>query len=117
MRGRCSLRPQYNKTEDSQQPKRVFGLQNITAEYDPDALYDAAITKKVYKGLLWKFIVLAFICYIDRVSLAYAAPQLNADLNFSGTQYGIGAGLFFVGYIVFQVCNKRSRIWLVALAA
>ena len=32
-----------------------------------------------------------------RANLAFAAPQLNADLRLSKTQYGLGSGLFFIG--------------------
>lgn len=34
---------------------------------------------------------------------AYASVQLNVDLNFSDSVYGLGSGIFFLGYMVFQV--------------
>jgi len=37
---------------------------------------------------------------------AYAAPQLNADRNFDDSTYGFGSGVFFVGYMVFQIPSQ-----------
>ena len=89
-----------------QQLGRIFSLQSSASEAETDfTVQDAVIATKVNKGLLWKFVVLGILCYIDRSSLAFASPQLTADLNFSEVEYGLGAGLFFVGYIIFQVCD------------
>ena len=41
--------------------------------------------------------------YVDRVNVGFAALTMNADLHFSPASYGFGAGLFFVGYLLFQV--------------
>jgi ACS family tartrate transporter-like MFS transporter len=43
------------------------------------------------------------MAYMDRVNISFAALQMNRDLHFSATVYGIGAGLFFVGYALFEV--------------
>ena len=54
-----------------------------------------------------RLIPFAFLCYviayIDRVNVGFAASALQRDLGLSDTQYGIGAGLFFLGYCVFEV--------------
>ena len=39
---------------------------------------------------------------------AYASVQLNADLGLSDYVYGVGSGIFFLGYMVFQVCVALS---------
>ena len=50
------------------------------------------------------FLLLAYImAYIDRVNVSFAALQMNADLGFSATVYGLGGGLFFVGYALFEI--------------
>jgi sugar phosphate permease len=41
--------------------------------------------------------------YIDRVNVGYAALEMRADLGFSGAVFGLGAGMFFVGYVFFEV--------------
>jgi ACS family tartrate transporter-like MFS transporter len=58
------------------------------------------------------------IAYIDRVNISFAATQMNADLGFSATVYGLGAGLFFLSYALFEVPSNLllvrfgARRWL-----
>lgn len=58
------------------------------------------------RHVLGKQILLAVLCYIDRTSISFAAPQLSAQLGFSTADYGLGAGIFFIGYTIFQVWLK-----------
>src|SRR5262245_47105930 len=45
-----------------------------------------------------------FVCnYIDRTNIAMAKLEMNRDLHFSETAYGVGASIFFLGYILFEV--------------
>jgi ACS family tartrate transporter-like MFS transporter len=48
-------------------------------------------------------IVCFFIAFLDRVNVGFAALQMNEDLGFSARIYGLGAGLFFIGYFLFEV--------------
>ncbi|MEP6508882.1 MAG: MFS transporter [Gemmatimonadales bacterium] len=64
-------------------------------------------------------ILLSYLCaYMDRVNVSFAAVQMNVDLSFSATIYGLGAGLFFLGYSLFEVPSNMmavrygSRKWL-----
>ena len=54
-----------------------------------------------------RLIPFAFLCYvvayIDRVNVSFAATHLQRDLGISATHYGIGAGLFFLGYCLFEI--------------
>ncbi|MGH9308213.1 MAG: MFS transporter [Vicinamibacterales bacterium] len=54
-----------------------------------------------------RLIPFAFICYvvayIDRVNIGFAARELQRDLGLSATEFGFGAGLFFIGYCIFEV--------------
>src|SRR2546428_6113054 len=47
--------------------------------------------------------VLYIANFLDRVNVSFAALQMNRDLGFSSAAYGLGAGVFFLGYCVFQV--------------
>jgi len=50
------------------------------------------------------FLILCyFIAYLDRVNVGFAALTMNKDLNLTATEYGIGAGIFFLAYFVFEV--------------
>jgi MFS family permease len=56
--------------------------------------------------------------YLDRSNVSLVAIQMNRDLHFSGAAYGLGAGIFFVGYALFEVPSNLvlyrvgSRIWI-----
>jgi MFS transporter, ACS family, tartrate transporter len=62
-----------------------------------------AVISRVTKRL----VAFAFICYVvayvDRVNIGFAAGALQRDLHLSDTAYGIGAGLFFLGYCLFEI--------------
>ena len=67
----------------------------------------AAYRQRVIARVTGRIIPFAFICYviayIDRVNVGFAAQALQRDLHLSDTAYGIGAGLFFFGYCLFEV--------------
>src|SRR4051812_26495759 len=69
---------------------------------DAVAPNDPVVAKAARRIVPYLF-VLYFFSYIDRLNISFAALQMNADLEFSSTNYGLGAGLFFVGYVCFQV--------------
>ena len=48
-------------------------------------------------------LLLYFLNYLDRVNVAFAALTMNRDLGFSPAVYGFGAGIFFIGYFLFQI--------------
>ncbi|WP_242623214.1 MFS transporter [Pseudonocardia sediminis] len=56
--------------------------------------------------------------YIDRVNVGFAALTMNADIGLSAAAYGLGAGLFFIGYFFFEVPSNiilhkvGARIWI-----
>lgn len=43
------------------------------------------------------------IAYLDRINIAYAALTMNTDLGFTAQVFGMGAGIFFIGYVLFEV--------------
>ena len=61
----------------------------------------------VYRKVTWRLLPFMSICYIaafiDRVNVGFAKLQMLHDLHFSEATYGLGAGLFFVGYFFFEV--------------
>lgn len=85
-------------------------------------LADQANGRSAMRKALWRIIPLiglAYLCaYIDRVNVSFAAEQMNAELGFSATVYGLGAGLFFLGYALFEIPSNLmlvrfgSRNWL-----
>ena len=70
-------------------------------------LVNAVDERRVLARVSRRFIPLAFVCYVvaylDRVNVGFVASELQHDLGLSATAYGIAAGLFFLGYCVFEV--------------
>ena len=60
------------------------------------------MTKAMWRIL--PLILLAYLmAYMDRVNVSFASLQMNDDLKFSASVYGLGAGLFFLAYALFEV--------------
>jgi MFS family permease len=61
----------------------------------------------VLKKIAWRvvpFLTLAYVVnYLDRTNIGVASLTMNKDLGFTATQYGFGAGIFFLGYTVFEI--------------
>lgn len=66
----------------------------------------------------WRILPLILIAYLfaymDRVNVSFAATAMNEDLKFSATIYGLGGGLFFLGYALFEI---PSNLMLVRFGA
>ncbi|MDZ3992748.1 MFS transporter [Pseudomonas sp. Teo4] len=60
-----------------------------------------------HRQIAWRMMPLLLISYVfahlDRINIGFAKLQMSADLQFSDTVYGLGAGLFFVAYAMFGV--------------
>ncbi|CAJ0725524.1 MULTISPECIES: MFS transporter [Ralstonia] len=88
------------------------------------ALPSHAVSKEdsVYARVSRRIVPLIMLCYVvaylDRVNVGFAKLQMSQALNFSETVYGLGAGIFFIGYFLFEVpsnllMNKiGARIWI-----
>ncbi|MFO1215283.1 MAG: MFS transporter [Burkholderiaceae bacterium] len=63
--------------------------------------------ESVYSKVSWRIMPLLVICYIiaflDRINIGYAQLQMKQTLPFSDAVYGLGAGIFFIGYFIFEV--------------
>ena len=66
-----------------------------------------AIADAVYRKVAARLIPLLFLCYIaaylDRVNVGFAKLQMQQALQFSDSVYGFGAGIFFIGYFIFEI--------------
>ena len=64
--------------------------------------HDAIIRK-----VAWRLMPLIMVCYLfaffDRINISFAKFQLQGALNLSDTAYGLGASLFVIGYVIFEV--------------
>jgi len=82
----------------------------------------AATMRQVSARLLPFLLALYFVAYVDRVNVGIAALQMNADLNFGDATFGFGAGIFFLGYALFEIPSNiilarvGARRWLARIA-
>jgi MFS transporter, ACS family, tartrate transporter len=64
------------------------------------------------RAISWRlipFLIVAyFFSYLDRVNLGFAALTMNAELKFSPTIFAWGAGIFFIGYFIFEVPSNLA---------
>ncbi|CAM2166437.1 MFS transporter [Paraburkholderia sacchari] len=80
-------------------------------------LLDSA-SAKVKRHVLPLFLIMFIANYIDRVNVGFAGAHMKADIGLSAAAYGLGAGLFFVGYALFEVPSNilmqkyGARAWL-----
>ncbi|NEX61964.1 MFS transporter [Noviherbaspirillum galbum] len=75
-----------------------------------------------YSKVSWRLIPFLFLCYVvaflDRVNVGFAKLQMLSDLKFSETIYGLGAGIFFIGYFLMEVPSNivlsrvGARVWI-----
>ncbi len=79
---------------------------------------DEEIDRKETVHLIPFLFLCYFVAYIDRVNVGFAKLQMLTDLKFSETVYGFGAGIFFIGYFIFEVPSNillekiGPRIWI-----
>ncbi|SMQ97260.1 MFS transporter [Xanthomonas fragariae] len=71
-----------------------------------------------YRKILWRLIPFLFVCYLfnylDRVNVGFAKLQMLGDLGMSETVYGLGAGIFFIGYLA---CGVPGNLILQRIGA
>lgn len=82
----------------------------------------SAVEPAAYRKAAWRLVPFLFFCYIlaylDRVNVGFAKLQMSRDLGLSDIAYGTGAGIFFIGYLLFEVPSNiilsrvGARIWI-----
>ena len=101
------------------QDKSLMGTcdRDKEGELMTEALGHQAISK-VSRRLLPFIALLYFVNYVDRINLGFAALTMNKDLGLSAYVYGLGAGIFFFGYFIFEVPSNLilervgARLWI-----
>ncbi len=64
---------------------------------------EASAMRKVGRRIVPFLALLYFAAFLDRSNVSFAAATMNAELGFSAYVYGLGAGVFFIGYVLFEV--------------
>jgi D-galactonate transporter len=73
----------------------------------PSAEKEPIAVTKLFSKISWRILPFLMLCYViaflDRINIGYAQLQMKQTLTFSDATYGFGAGIFFVGYFLFEV--------------
>lgn len=78
----------------------------------------ASARRKAYLHVILPLFITSIIAYLDRMNLSFAALTMNADLGFDSEMFGFGAGIFFAGYVLFEIPGAliaerfSPRFWL-----
>jgi ACS family tartrate transporter-like MFS transporter len=100
---------------------RGQGLQLDRFTIQERTVTDRHLERAIHKAqwrLLPFLIVLYVVSYLDRINVSFAALGMNQELGLSQTAYGFGAGIFFLGYVLFEVPSNLilakvgPRIWI-----
>jgi MFS family permease len=93
----------------------IASIPGVTAE-------DAQIAARAYRKVFWRLLPFLMACYVasymDRVNIGFAKLQMQQDLGFSDTVFGLGSGIFFLGYFLFEVPSNLlmhrlgARVWI-----
>jgi MFS transporter, ACS family, tartrate transporter len=79
---------------------------------------EEALDRKVWWRIIPFVVILLIISILDRVNIGYAALTMNADLGIDPALFGFLSGIFFIGYVIFEVPSNQflirtgARIWL-----
>jgi D-galactonate transporter len=76
------------------------------AEHDFARTADGSLErtyKKISRRLFPLIIVCYFVAFLDRTNISIAKLQMDNELGLSDAVFGLGAGLFFIGYLLFEV--------------
>src|SRR2546422_5359396 len=98
----------------------MVGVEPVAIDSTADV--SARAIARVRRRLIPFLALLYFVAYLDRVNVGFAALQMNAALGLSSTVYGRGAGIFFLGYFLFEVPSNLmlarvgARIWIARIA-
>ncbi|MBV7508286.1 MFS transporter [Bacillus sp. sid0103] len=79
------------------------------------------VIKKVFRRYVWLLLIVYFFAGLDRANIGFASLSMNKDLGLTAQMYGFAAGLYFLGYILFEIPNLTllnklgTRRWLTTI--
>ena len=87
-----------------------------------EATVAGSLGERALRKVAWRLIpfmtLLYFVAFLDRVNIGFAALTMNADLGLSPRMFGFASGIFFIGYVLFEVPSNiimervGARLWI-----
>ena len=82
------------------------------------ATIEARTIRKIQIRIIPFLLLLYFVAYLDRINIGFAALTMNQELGITNRQFGMLAGIFFLGYFLFEIPSNLllhrigARIWI-----
>ena len=79
---------------------------------------EAKTIHKLQMRLIPFLFLLYVVAFVDRINIGFAALTMNKELGITSQQYGMAAGIFFIGYFLFEVPSNLmlhkvgARVWI-----
>src|SRR5476649_2029500 len=79
---------------------------------------ESRVSRKLMVRIIPFVMLLYFVSFLDRVNVGFAAMTMNKAIGLSPTAFGLGGGLFFIGYFLFEIPSNLilhkvgARIWI-----
>jgi D-galactonate transporter len=116
--GAATVRAELVIEQNAPMPEPSILPATTTLERTPATEFEEVTYRKVTRRLI-PFLVLCYVVsYLDRINVGFAKLQMLSDLGFSETVFGLGAGIFFIGYFFFEVPSNLimhrvgARVWI-----
>jgi MFS family permease len=82
-------------------------MTSVAASAAGEAVSESAADKAMFSTIIWRLMPLLFLAYgvnyVDRINIGFAKLQMAQRLEWGDTVFGIGAGIFFIGYLLFEI--------------
>jgi MFS transporter, ACS family, tartrate transporter len=91
---------------------------SLNGTIDSEELVANCARRKIFRRIVPFVFVLYVVAYLDRANVAFAKLTMAADLGFSEAVYGLGAGIFFIGYLLMEIPGAiiverwSARLWM-----
>jgi MFS transporter, ACS family, tartrate transporter len=92
----------------------IVAIGNVAAEND----ISTRTVRRIQTHIIPLLFLLYIVAFLDRINIGFAALTMNADLGITSAQFGLGTGIFFWGYFLFEVPSNLllhrigARIWI-----
>lgn len=79
---------------------------------------EKAVSRKVFRRLMWFLVLLFIFSYLDRINMSFAALSMNRDLGLTATTFGVASSMFYVMYVVAEIPSNLAmrrvgaRLWI-----
>src|SRR4249920_4004540 len=97
--------------------QNVISRRPVARASQPSVIEESAYAK-VFRRIVPFIMICYVVAYLDRINVGFAKLQMEVDLGFSQTVYGLGAGMFFIGYFFFEVPSNLimyrvgAKMWI-----